>query len=176
MRTNSFFIFLHVSIASLMQLIQASVEFDQLLEVRNTIQWCNEKKKNLIKSYIITQLLAFFMKQNNMYVTTSRCDDYPTSMNSQETIKEERHQEKSVATTTTTERERHQQTSVAASISSSRQKQQAAPKNRKKGAAAPKSRKMAAAGQKCRSTKNPKISYKYTVNRTSKWKNTYQTI
>jgi len=28
------------------------------------------------------------MKQNNMYVTTSRCDDYPTSMNSQEAIKE----------------------------------------------------------------------------------------
>jgi len=43
MRTNGFFIFLQVSIASLMQLIQAPVEFDQLLEVRNTIQWCNEK-------------------------------------------------------------------------------------------------------------------------------------
>ena len=41
----------------------------------------------MIKSYISTQLLTFFMKQNNMYVTTSRCDDYPTSMNSQETIK-----------------------------------------------------------------------------------------
>ena len=42
----------------------------------------------MIKSYISTQLLAFFMKQNNMYVTTSRCDDYPISMNSQEAIKE----------------------------------------------------------------------------------------
>ncbi|XP_066366021.1 uncharacterized protein [Miscanthus floridulus] len=46
-----------VSIASLMQLIQAPVEFDQLLE-------------------------------NNMYATTSRCDDYPTSVKSQEAIKE----------------------------------------------------------------------------------------
>ena len=133
MRTHGFFIFLQVSIASLMQLIQAPVEFDQLLEVRNTIQWCNEKKKNLIKSYISTQLLAFFMKQNNMYVTTSRCDDYPTSMNSQEAIKEVR----------------HQQTSVAASISSSRQKQQAAPKNRKKKREQQlqKAEKIAAAGQ-----------------------------
>ena len=59
MRTNDFFIFLQVSIASLMQLKQAPVEFDQLLEVRNTIQWCNEKKKNLIKNCISTQLLAF---------------------------------------------------------------------------------------------------------------------
>jgi len=26
--------------------------------------------------------LLFFMKQNSMYMTTSRVDDYPTSMNS----------------------------------------------------------------------------------------------
>jgi len=41
-----------------------------------------------MKSYVSTHLLAFFMKQNNMYVTTSRCDDYPTSVKSQEAIKE----------------------------------------------------------------------------------------
>ena len=36
----------------------------------------------MIKSKISTQVLAFFMKQNSMYMTTSRVDDYPTSMNS----------------------------------------------------------------------------------------------
>ena len=41
-----------------------------------------------MKSYVSTYLLAFFMKQNNMYVTTSRCDDYPTSVKSQEAIKQ----------------------------------------------------------------------------------------
>jgi len=41
-----------------------------------------------MKNYVSTHLLAFFMKQNNMYVTTSRCDDYPTSVKSQEAIKE----------------------------------------------------------------------------------------
>jgi len=56
------------------------------------------------------------MKQNNMYITTSRCDDYPTSMNSQEAIKEERHQQTSVAATTTTHRERE----ASANISSSK--------------------------------------------------------
>ena len=87
MRTNGFFIFLQVSIASLMQLKQAPVEFDQLLEVRNTIQWCNKKEESNKKLYKYSAA-CLFMKQNNMYVTTSRCDDYPTSMNSQEAIKE----------------------------------------------------------------------------------------
>ena len=31
---------------------------------------------------------SYVSKQNNMYVTTSRCDDYPTSVKSQEAIKE----------------------------------------------------------------------------------------
>ena len=46
------------------------------------------KKEESDKKLFKYSAACFFMKQNNMYVTTSRCDDYPTSMNSQEVIKE----------------------------------------------------------------------------------------
>ena len=46
------------------------------------------KKEESDKKLYKYSAAYFFMKQNNMYVTTSRCDDYPTLMNSQEVIKE----------------------------------------------------------------------------------------
>jgi hypothetical protein len=39
----------------------------------------------MIKTKISTQVLSFFMKQNSMYMTTSRVNDYQTSMNSRGT-------------------------------------------------------------------------------------------
>ena len=49
------------------------------------MQWKKEESDKKLYKY---SAACFFMKQNNMYVTTSRCDDYPTSMNSKEAIKE----------------------------------------------------------------------------------------
>ena len=82
MSTTEFYILLQHSFGSLMHLIQAPVQFDQLLEGKTHFIDAIKNYEDLIKSKISTLVLSFFMKRNSMYMTTSRVDDYPTSMNS----------------------------------------------------------------------------------------------